>query len=396
MQTYHALILGAGAAGLHAAAFAVKGGPVLVVDHASAPAEKVRISGGGRCNFTNLQTAPEAFLSENPHFAKSALARYSQWDFIALVKKHGIAHHEKTKGQLFCDGSSREIIAMLLAEMKPAELRLGRSATDISRRPEGFAVSLSDGSKILARNLIIATGGKSIPKMGASGFGYRVAEEFGHRVTETRPGLVPLTFEPALTERFSRLSGVSLPVTARTERARFDEALLFTHRGLSGPAILQLSSYWREGSEIELNLCPAADPIEELRALRARNGRQSVASALAAILPARVAADVAAHEGLTAPVGSVPDAALRKLGATLLHWRLKPVATEGYRTAEVTVGGVSTAQLDARTMESRAVPGLFFIGEVVDVTGWLGGYNFQWAWSSAHAAGTEIARRGGS
>lgn len=393
MHTYHALIIGAGAAGLHAAAFAAKGGPVLVVDHANAPAEKVRISGGGRCNFTNLETAPEAFLSENTHFSKSALSRYTQWDFINLVKKYKIPFHEKTKGQLFCDTSARDIIAMLLNEIKPAELRLGRSTTDIQQVPEGFIVTFSDGIKILAKNVVIATGGKSIPKMGATGFGYRIAEEFGHRVTETRPGLVPLVFEQKMTERFSRLAGVSLPVIARAARAKFDEAMLFTHRGLSGPALLQISSYWQEGAEIELNLSPNGDPYEPLQEIRGQNGRRSVASALSAILPARVAGDIAMHEELLIPVGSASDKQLRKLSDTLRRWRLQPLGTEGYRTAEVTVGGVSTAAIDSKTMESRTVPGLFFIGEVVDVTGWLGGYNFQWAWSSAHAAGTEIARR---
>ena len=395
MQHYHALILGAGAAGLHAAAFAIKGGPTLVVDHANAPGEKIRISGGGRCNFTNLECAPEAFLSENVHFAKSALARYTQWDFIAQVKRYNIAYHEKSRGQLFCDGTSRDIISMLLTEMRPAELRLGRSANDIQKLPEGFKIALTDGTEVMAKNLVIASGGKSIPKMGATGIGYRIAEDFGHRVTETRPALVPLVFDPALTARFSNLAGVSLPVIARAARAKFEDSMLFTHRGLSGPAILQISSYWNEGAEIELNLSPGSDPFEPLRKIRTENGRRSVASALSAIFPARVAGDIASHEGLLVPIGQVPDGRLRALADALQRWRLRPAGSEGYRTAEVTIGGVSTAGLDAKTMESRTVPGLFFIGEVVDVTGWLGGYNFQWAWSSAHSAGTEIARRGG-
>lgn len=395
MQSYHAVIIGAGAAGLHAAAFAVKGGKVLVVDHAKAPGEKVRISGGGRCNFTNLHSAPEAFISENVHFAKSALARYTQWDFINLVKKYKIPFHEKTKGQLFCDNSSRDIVSMLLNEMKPAELLLGRSVTDIDDAPEGFAITLSDGTKVTTKNLVVACGGKSIPKMGATGMGYRIAEDFGHRVTETRPALVPLVFDQRLTERFSALSGISLPVRARTARAGFEEGMLFTHRGLSGPSILQISSYWQEGTEIEINLCPNGDPYEKLREIRTENGRRSVASALSAVVPARVAGDIAASENLLMPVADMSDKRLRSLADRLVHWRLQPIGTEGYRTAEVTVGGVSTVGLDSQTMESRTVRGLFFIGEVVDVTGWLGGYNFQWAWSSGHAAGVEIARRGG-
>ncbi len=391
---YHALILGAGAAGLHAAAFAAKGGRVLVLDHAADPGEKIRISGGGRCNFTNLGTTPAQFISRNPHFAKSALARYTQWDFIDLVQRHRIAYHEKTLGQLFCDGSARQIVSMLLDEMQPAELRLSTSIATIGKTPDGFEVGLADGARVRARNLVVATGGKSIPKMGATGLGYRIAEEFGHAVTETRPGLVPMTFEPRHLERFAPLAGVSLPVRAQANGAAFEEGMLFTHRGLSGPAILQVSSYWREGEEIAIDLVPGADPFERLRQLRSEAGRRSVGTALATLLPQRLAADIAAREGLEGNLADRSDKDLRALCRRLADWRLKPVGTEGYRTAEVTVGGVDTDGLNARTMESRTVPGLFFIGEVVDVTGWLGGYNFQWAWSSAHAAGTEIARRG--
>ncbi len=390
----HALILGAGAAGLQAAAFAARGGGrVIVVDHARAPGEKIRISGGGKCNFTNLNTTPAQFISENPHFAKSALSRYSEWDFINLMKRHGIAFHEKTLGQLFCDGSSKEIISMLLAEMRPAELRLGTSATSIDRRHDGFEVALSDGAVARTRNLIVATGGKSIPKMGASGVGYRVAEDFGHRVTETRPGLVPLTFEPRMIDRFGKLAGVSLPAKVTGGGISFEEGMLFTHRGLSGPSILQISSYWREGSEIEINLAPSADPYQQLRALRTEAGKKSMGNALASILAARLAADIVTATGLNCNLGDMSDTRLRALCDQLTAWRLRPTGSEGYRTAEVTVGGVSTAGLNPRTMESLSVQGLFFIGEVVDVTGWLGGYNFQWAWSSGFAAGTEIARR---
>ena len=275
---------------------------------------------------------------------------------------------------------------MLLAEMRPAELRLCTSAMAIDRTHDGFEVTLSSGGAVLARNLVVATGGKSIPKMGATGVGYRIAEDFGHRVTETRPGLVPLTFDQRVLERFAPLAGVGLPVRASTQGASFDEAMLFTHRGLSGPAILQISSYWREGGEIELNLSPEADPFERLRAMRSENGRRSVATALAALLPARLASDIAAKGGLGCNLADLSDQRLRALSENLTHWRLRPLGTEGYRTAEVTVGGVSTNGLNPRTMESLTVPGLFFIGEVVDVTGWLGGYNFQWAWSSAFAA----------
>jgi predicted Rossmann fold flavoprotein len=315
MHTYHSLILGAGAAGLHAAAFAVKGGNVLVIDHAPSPGEKIRISGGGRCNFTNLNTTPEKFISENPHFAKSALARYSEWDFVQLVRRHGIPFHEKAHGQLFCDTSAKDIVNMLLAEMRPAELRLCTSAVAIDRTHDGFEVTLSNGGAVLAKNLVVATGGKSIPKMGATGVGYRIAEDFGHRVTETRPGLVPLTFDPRVLERLAPLAGVSLPVRASSQGASFDEAMLFTHRGLSGPAILQLSSYWREGGEIEINLSPETDPFERLRAMRAENGRRAVATALSTLLPARLAADIATRGGAQLqPRRPVRPAAPRDLG----------------------------------------------------------------------------------
>jgi predicted Rossmann fold flavoprotein len=388
--------LGEGAAGLSDASSPARGGPVLVVEHARAPGEKIRISGGGRCNFTNIGTTPAQFLSRNPHFAKSALARYSQHDFVDLVRRHGIAFHEKTLGQLFCDGSAREIVAMLLAEMRPAELRLGVEATEIAHRSEGFLVTLSDGTTVSARNLVVATGGKSIPKMGATGFGYRVAAQFGHGLVETRPGLVPLTFAPPLLDRFRALAGVSLKTRVAAGGVAFDEAMLFTHRGLSGPAVLQASSYWREGEEIMVDLCPGDDAAARLRTLRKESGRRGAAAALATFLPARLATDIATAEGAGGRLAEMSDARLAALGAALGAWRLKPAGSEGYRTAEVTLGGVDTGTLDARTMESRKVPGLFFIGEVVDVTGWLGGYNFQWAWSSAHAAGSEIARRGGA
>ncbi|MHC0052657.1 BaiN/RdsA family NAD(P)/FAD-dependent oxidoreductase [Actibacterium sp. D379-3] len=384
------LILGAGAAGLMCAAFAgARGGRVLIVDHARAAGEKIRISGGGRCNFTNLHAGAGNYLSQNPHFAKSALARYSQWDFIDLLARHAIPWHEKTLGQLFCDNSAKDIVRMLLDEAARAgaELLLQTAATEIARTDSGFAVTLSNGQRIAARALVIATGGKSIPKMGATGFGYQVAQQFGHAVTETRPALVPLTFG----DLFRPLAGAALPARVGCNGASFDEAVLFTHRGLSGPAILQISSYWRDGDAITLNLSPNADLFAQLRTRRAEAGRKSVATMLATLLPNRLAVFTTERLNLTGNLADFSDTKLRELALALSDWHLTPTGSEGYRTAEVTLGGIDTDGLNARTMESRTVPGLYFIGEVVDVTGWLGGYNFQWAWSSAHAAGTAIA-----
>ncbi|MCR8723786.1 NAD(P)/FAD-dependent oxidoreductase [Frigidibacter sp. ROC022] len=385
--SYDAVILGAGAAGLYAAGIAAQRGlSVLLLDHARAPGEKIRISGGGRCNFTNVNTGPQAFLSENPHFAKSALARHTAQDFIALIRRHGIAYHEKTLGQLFCDGSARQVVTMLVAELAGAELRLSTPVGEITHADNRFALSLA-GGRVETPNLVVATGGRSIPKMGASGFGYQIAERFGIALTETRPGLVPLTFGPGDLAWMSPLSGVALPVTAnstaRRRRASFAEAALFTHRGLSGPAVLQISSYWREGEQIALCLLPEA--LSFLRARKAEAGRRALATVLAEKLPARLAQSLAERHGRAAPLAEYADAELTALASLLSAYPLKPIGSEGYRTAEVTLGGVSTAALDARTMAAKPLPGLHFIGEVVDVTGWLGGYNFQWAWSSAHA-----------
>ncbi len=392
--THETAILGAGAAGMMCAAFAsAKGGRVLVVDHARAAGEKIRISGGGRCNFTNLRCAPENFLSANPHFAKSALSRYTQRDFLDLMGRHAIPWHEKTLGQLFCDRSAKDVIQMLLAEMAAAELRLGVSA-EVEAEGDGFALLLSDGTRARARNLVVATGGRSIPKMGASGFGYRLAERFGLAVTATRPGLVPLTFGEETLARLRPLAGVSAPARVSAGGASFEEGMLFTHRGLSGPSVLQASSYWREGEAVTVRLAPEVDLYEALRAQRAENGRRGAATALAEHLPRRLAAEAAAAQGAEGNLADLSDARLRRLADAVQDWRVVPAGTEGYRTAEVTLGGVDTAGLDAKTLEARAVPGLFFVGEVVDVTGWLGGYNFQWAWSSGWAAGTEIAARG--
>ena len=388
---FDTIILGAGAAGLMCGAHS--GGRTLVIDHAKAPGEKIRISGGGRCNFTNLHTASEAFLSDNPHFAKSALARYTQWDFIDLVNAHGIAWHEKTLGQLFCDGKSTQIIAMLLAELEKAgaELWLHTTVRDLTHRDGWFHLSVDrDGARqdLRSRALVLATGGKSIPKMGATGFAYDVARQFGLAVTETRPALVPLTFPDG---RFAGLSGVSVPVIAQNPRARFEEALLFTHRGLSGPAILQLSSYWREGEEISLNLAPGGGLLDALRQERQSAGRVMMTTALTRHLPGRLVEFLTPELDLTGRLADQSDARLTGLCAQLENWQLIPAGSEGYRTAEVTSGGIDTAGLSSRTMQAGTVPGLYAIGEAVDVTGWLGGYNFQWAWASGHAAGTAIS-----
>jgi predicted Rossmann fold flavoprotein len=387
------LIVGAGAAGMMCAIEAGRRGrSVLIVDHGDAPGEKIRISGGGRCNFTNLHCAPTAFLSQNPHFCRSALARYTQHAFIAMVDRHRIAWHEKTLGQLFCDGSARQIIAMLLDEMDGAGARLALSTRveAIERVDSGFSVRLSTGL-VRCQSLVIATGGKSIPKMGATGFGYAVAERFGLAVVPPRPGLVPLTFGPDLIERLKPLAGVSIPAAEVTHgRTRFREGLLFTHRGLSGPSVLQISSYWREGEEIVVALAPDSDVLAALKAIRAGHGRQSVVSALGTLVPRRLAEAIAGMQGIGGHLAACSDRALERLALAVNGWRLRPSGSEGYRTAEVTVGGVDTAGLDQKTMEARAVPGLYFIGEVVDVTGWLGGYNFQWAWSSGWAAGQAV------
>ncbi|NBJ11228.1 BaiN/RdsA family NAD(P)/FAD-dependent oxidoreductase [Microvirga arsenatis] len=392
MDRYDVVVLGAGAAGMMCAAEAGKRGrSVLVIDHAAKPGEKIRISGGGRCNFTNLHAAPANYISQNPSFCISALRRYTQADFIALVERYRIAYHEKTLGQLFCDGSSKQIVDLLLAEMRQAqaELRLSTSVRSVERTSEGFALQLSQGA-VQCRSLVVATGGKSIPKMGATGFGYDLAEQFGLKVVETRPALVPLTLEPTMLARLAPLAGVAVDAVAACGRTRFSEALLFTHRGLSGPAILQISSYWREGGEIELSLLPGVDLFEELRAARAQNGRQALQTALAAFLPKRLAQLVAETEKGPAHLADYSDKRLRAVADAVNRWRFKPAGSEGYRTAEVTLGGVDTRELDSRTMEAKAVPGLYFIGEVVDVTGWLGGYNFQWAWSSGWCAGQAV------
>ncbi len=390
---FDTIILGAGAAGMMCAAHC--GGRVLVIDHAKAAGEKIRISGGGRCNFTNMYAGPSNFLSQNPHFCKSALARYTQWDFVDLVGRHGIAWHEKTLGQLFCDGSSKQIIQMLLDEMATtgAELWVRTELRDLRKTENGFTLDVDrEGQRVTltCSNLVLATGGKSIPKMGATGLAYDIAQQFGLRMTDTRAALVPFTFSDA---KFKELSGVSLPARLSNARTSFDEALLFTHRGLSGPSVLQLSSYWREGEDISVNLIPDLALYDVLRDQRQAGGRKALTTELARHLPGRLVEYLSRIIPMQGNLADQSDAALSELVKALSNWQLTPSGTEGYRTAEVTLGGIDTDNLSSKTMEARDVPGLYAIGEAVDVTGWLGGYNFQWAWSSGHAAGTAIAGR---
>jgi predicted Rossmann fold flavoprotein len=378
---FDVIVAGGGAAGLMCALRAgQRGRRVLVIEHADKVGKKILISGGGRCNFTNLGARPEAFLSANRHFCKSALARYSRHDFIALVDRHRIAWHEKTLGQLFCDGSARQIVATLLAECAAGgvEIRVAHRITGIDKA-DGFTVT-TDHGVFASSSLVLATGGLSIPRMGATGFAHDIARRFGLAVTETRPGLVPLTLE------VPELSGVSLEVVTRLGRASFREAMLFTHRGLSGPAILQISSYWRPGQAIAIDLLPDLDADPFLKDRKRTRPRAELRTVLAEVLPQRLAQHLAA-EGTMA---NLRDRDLEMLAHRLKAWTIVPSGTEGYAKAEVTVGGVDTDELSSRTMAARKVPGLFVIGEAVDVTGWLGGYNFQWAWSSGWAAGEAV------
>jgi len=392
LDQFDVVVIGAGAAGMMCALEAARRDRrVLVLDHARTAGEKIRISGGGRCNFTNLHTAPDRFISQNPAFCISALKRYGPGDIIGLIERHGIAWHEKTLGQLFCDGSATQVVALFKTEMARlgAALRLAAPVRRIEKSEDGFQLKL-DADEVACTSLVIATGGKSIPKMGATGFGYDVAQRFGVDVVPTRPGLVPLTLDPGLLARLAPLAGVSVDVAAGCGKTRFEEAMLFTHRGLSGPAILQLSSYWREGGEIEVDMAPGTDVFEALRQARTARPRQSLATVLADVLPKRLAQSIADMEGASGNIADAPDKALRRVAAAVNAWRIRPAGSEGYRTAEVTVGGVDTRALDSRTMAAKAVPGLYFIGEVVDVTGWLGGYNFQWAWASGWCVGQAV------
>ncbi len=373
------------------AAVAGQGGQrVLLLDHAKAAGEKIRISGGGRCNFTNIHSGPANFLSQNRHFCKSALAGYTPRDFLDLVDAHGIAWHEKTLGQLFCDDSAKQIIQMLLNECAQggAELRLRTSITGVSRGESGYTVE-TDAGRFRGRNLVVACGGPSIPKMGASGYGYRLAEQFGLPVIEPRAGLVPLTFTDALKEPLKTLSGISVDAAVRHGKTLFEEALLFTHRGLSGPAILQISSYWQPGDAIRIDLAPGADVLSALKDARRETPKQAPGAALARVLPTRLAGFLAEGTGFQR-IADMGDKALGALAGSVNDWQVKPAGTEGFRTAEVTLGGVDTAALNSKTMAAKSVPGLYFIGEVVDVTGHLGGHNFQWAWASGVASGRAL------
>ncbi|SHN26639.1 NAD(P)/FAD-dependent oxidoreductase [Rhizobacter sp. OV335] len=397
MHSYDVVVIGAGAAGLFCAGIAgQRGARVLLVDHAAKVAEKIRISGGGRCNFTNRDAGPANFLSENPNFCRSALARYTPQDFIGLVQRHRIAWHEKHKGQLFCDDSAEDIIAMLLRECEQGQVtRWQPCAVDAVRGDAGrFELDTTNGT-VRCRRVVIATGGLSIPKIGATDFGYRIAKQFGHKLIDTRPALVPLTFAAADWAPFVELAGLSLPVAISTgagkARARFVEDLLFTHRGLSGPGVLQISSFWKHGTPLQLDLAPDRELAAEFLHAKA-SSRKQLGNELATLLPARLAAAwLQARPDLSdRPVADLKDRDLQQLAAGLQGWQLTPDGTEGYRKAEVTAGGVDTRELSSQTLESRRMPGLHFIGEVVDVTGWLGGYNFQWAWASAAACATAL------
>jgi len=397
VESFDAIIVGAGAAGMFCAALAGQAGQrVLLLDNGKKPGRKILMSGGGRCNFTNLYVEPAAYLSQNPHFCKSALARYTQWDFIDLVGKHGIAWHEKTLGQLFCDDSAQQIVDLLVAECEKGDVtqRLRTEILSVERDDNGYTLQLNGGT-VQAAKLVIASGGLSMPGLGASPFGYKIAEQFGLKVLPTRAGLVPFTLHKPLLEQVQTLSGVSVPSVITAENGTvFRENLLFTHRGLSGPAVLQISSYWLPGEFVTINLVPECDLAEFLNQQRDAHPNQSLKNTLGMQLPKRLV------ERLQ-QLGQIPDVTLKQLNSrdqeklieTLTAWRVQPNGTEGYRTAEVTLGGVDTHELSSRTMEARNVPGLYFIGEVMDVTGWLGGYNFQWAWSSAWACAQALAEQ---
>jgi len=389
-HTYDVIIIGAGAAGLMCAIEAGKRGRrVWLIDHMAKIAEKIRISGGGCCNFTNIHTQPRCFLSQNPHFCKSALKQYTPQDFIALVQKHGIAFHEKKLGQLFCDESALQIIDMLLLEAHRAGVKLEPDTRvfGIEAVPDGgYSVRTSKGEQSCS-SLVIATGGLSIPKIGASNFGYETAKKFGLTIIKPRAALVPLTFDGALLERCKALSGISVEADVKYKKQVFNEGLLFTHRGLSGPSILQISSYWQEGENISVNLAPGIDVFAFLKDRKASQPKLHIHNAFPELLPKRLAQSICEDQGCDGPLDGLSDAKLALLSRAVNDWHIMPTGTEGYRTAEVTLGGVDTQELSSQTMQSRKRAGLFFIGEVVDVTGHLGGFNFQWAWSSGYVAG---------
>lgn len=389
---YDAIIIGAGAAGLLCALTAGRRGKrVLVLDHANRVGKKILMSGGGRCNFTNTGTTPANFLSANPHFCKSALARYTPADFLTMVRAHRIGFHEKAPGQLFCDDSSKQIVAMLLDECAAASVHIQTSCSvaRVESLSAGFAVHATSGL-LSSRALVVASGGLSIPTMGASGFGYALASQFGHALLPTRAGLVPLTLTGAYQEQYADLSGVALPISACAGRMRFDDAMLITHRGLSGPAILQISSYWQPGEALHIDLLPNQDAAAWLLAAQRERPAAELKTVLADRLPKRLAHRLSELYADARPLRQFAKSELLAVAAKLAHWPVQPSGTEGYRTAEVTLGGVDTREISSTTMGSKRVPGLYFIGEVLDVTGHLGGYNFQWAWASGHAAGMAL------
>ncbi|MET0255953.1 MAG: NAD(P)/FAD-dependent oxidoreductase [Luteibacter sp.] len=389
---YDVLVIGAGAAGLMTAIVAGgRGRRVLVLDHANRAGKKILMSGGGRCNFTNTATTPANFLSANPHFCKSALARYTPWDFIAMVDRHRIAWHEKSPGQLFCDDSSKQIVRMLLDECEAAGVRVetGCAVSRLRATDGGFSCDTPLGH-VRAASLVVATGGLSIPSLGATGFGYEVAKQFGHAVLPLRAGLVPLTLSGKHQERFEGLAGVALPVEARVDGTAFRDALLITHRGISGPAILQISSYWQPGSDLRVDLLPGMDAAEALRQGQAERPAAELKTVLSSLLPRRLAERLCEVWLPNRPMRQYRAAELAGIGAQLADWPVVASGTEGYRTAEVTLGGVDTDEVSSSTLMSRRQPGLYFVGEVLDVTGHLGGYNFQWAWASGHAAGLAV------
>ncbi len=391
MEAFDVAIVGAGAAGLMCALTAgQRGRRVLLLDHADRAGEKILISGGGRCNFTNLEVTPDRFISANPHFCKSALSRYTQRDFIELVERHRIAYHEKTLGQLFCDGSAREIVAMLLGECAAAgvDLRLGHSVSAIARA-DRFRIETSHGNFVAAA-LVIATGGLSSPKLGATGFAYEIARRFGLAVIEPRPGLVPLKVAGETLTLCQSLSGVSVDAVVSCGRHSFRENILFTHRGLSGPAILQISSYWRDGEILSIDLTPGIGAERFLKDRKRTRPKAELKTVLAEVMPTRLAQALAEAAPFADSIANIPDRSLSAIAERLKHWHLRPTESEGWAKAEVTVGGIDTAGLSSSTMEARNVPGLYMIGEAVDVTGWLGGYNFQWAWSSGWCAGMAV------
>ncbi|WP_312915168.1 NAD(P)/FAD-dependent oxidoreductase [Stenotrophomonas sp.] len=383
------LVVGAGAAGLMCAITAARRGRIVqVIDHANKPGKKILMSGGGRCNFTNTGTTHANFISANPHFCKSALARYSPGDFIDMVERHGIAYHEKELGQLFCDISSKQIVRMLLDECSAAgvQLRTDCAVTAVERGADGFRVQTAQGS-FHSASLVVATGGLSIPSMGASGFGYELAKRFGHELLPTRAGLVPLTLSGKHQERFAELSGVALPVEARCNGRSFRNSMLITHRGISGPATLQISSYWQPGDDLRLDLLPGHDALAWLRQMKQERGASELRTVLSEVMPRRLALRLCEQWLKDKPMRQLDEPELKAAASLLSDFPLVASGTEGYRTAEVTLGGVDTRKVSSSTMESQLVPGLHFVGEVLDVTGWLGGYNFQWAWASGHAAG---------